>query len=117
MSDDSALPTIRRGEYALCRRPWTVDERPLHDDLSAIERWMNGVVELTIRRAVVDNEGRGFFRFESTDARYAEHLEIDPGKTPTDYKVIGTVLYAVRSVANTQSRLGSGDGNQGDPFR
>lgn len=103
MADDSAAPFIRDGEYALCRRPYEKNEELTHGDLVVVERWMNGVMELSVRRAVVPLEGRAYLKFDN--ARYSETIDIaQHDDDDVAYRVIGRVLYAVRDVSHPQMK-------------
>jgi hypothetical protein len=98
MVDDSATPYARKGEYVLFRRPYGEDDEPRHGDLVAIERWTNGLMEITIRRAIIRSGVKSYFQFDSDDPRYGETIEMTTDPKHRTYKVLGTALYSVRDV-------------------
>lgn len=112
MADDSAAPFVRKDEFVICRRPFHDDEKPTHGELSVIERRMNGLIEITLRRAVFPDTGAPYFQFDSKDPRHIERLNIG-GR---EHRVIGVALYAVRSTDDLVLKLQREKREEEDPF-
>lgn len=104
MADDSAAPSVLKGEFALCLRT----KRDLgqldfnHGDLVVVERWTSNhaLMELSIRRVNKRDGHAPYLECENADRPYSERLSFPTSgiQNTDDMKIVGQLLAAVRPI-------------------
>lgn len=106
IGDLSANIYIPEGFYALCVRSRSAGSIG-HGDLVVVERRINNgqLMELSVRRLLVPEDGRPILRLDSDAAEFTEVIELPRNFLGShEPKIVGVVLYAVGGVGDPELR-------------